>query len=293
MARSTVSARCELDVQRQGVPGEHRHPHAGAGDPQVGDAEDLAALVAELLLLVGLERAVVDQRAGHRQHVVGDRADVLDRIGEAHGGPVVGEFRGLVDDGLDLQVELLHAGQPAAGHRLVGAGDHPDELGLGVQRLQHGHRGHRGAVRVRDDALAHLGERLRVDLADDERDVGVAPPGGAVVDDGDAGLGEPRRLRARGGRPGGEQRDVQAGRVGGGGVLDRDLASLRTTAPGQGAAGGAGGGEEPQLGEREVALGEEPPHDAAHLAGGADDADPQAVPAAVPTEQPAHRPVPP
>ena len=41
---------------------------------EVGEAQDLAALVAELLLLVGLARAVVDQRAGHGEHVVGDRA---------------------------------------------------------------------------------------------------------------------------------------------------------------------------------------------------------------------------
>ena len=64
----------ELDVQRQRVAGEDRHAHAGARDQQVRDAEDLAALVAELLLLVGLERAVVDDRAGHRQHVERDRA---------------------------------------------------------------------------------------------------------------------------------------------------------------------------------------------------------------------------
>ena len=47
----------ELGVDRQRVAGEHRHPHADARDPQVGDAEDLARLVAELLLLVGLVRA--------------------------------------------------------------------------------------------------------------------------------------------------------------------------------------------------------------------------------------------
>ena len=44
----------ERGVDRQRVAGEHRHPHARARHRQVGDAEDLAALVAELLLLVGL-----------------------------------------------------------------------------------------------------------------------------------------------------------------------------------------------------------------------------------------------
>jgi hypothetical protein len=42
----------------------------------------------------------------------------------------------------------------------------------------------------------------------------------------------------------------------------------------------------------EVPFGEELAHDGAHLAGGADDADPQAV-AAVPVAGDAHRPVPP
>ena len=50
------------------------HPYAGAGDPQVRDVQDLARLVAELLLLVGLAPAVVDDRPGQRQHVVGDRS---------------------------------------------------------------------------------------------------------------------------------------------------------------------------------------------------------------------------
>jgi hypothetical protein len=65
-----------------------------------------------------------------------------------------------------------------------------------MQRRQDRHRRHRRAVGVGDDALAHLGERVRVDLADDQRDVGVTPPGGAVVDDGHTGVGEPRRLAA-------------------------------------------------------------------------------------------------
>ena len=76
----------ELGVDRQRVPGEHRHPHAGAGHPQLRDAEDLAALVAELLLLVGLEAAVVHDRAGHRQHVEGDGPHVLDGLGEIRKG---------------------------------------------------------------------------------------------------------------------------------------------------------------------------------------------------------------
>src|SRR3546814_7948217 len=47
----------EPGVDRQRVAGEDGHAHAGAGDREVGDAEDLAALVAELLVLVGLAAA--------------------------------------------------------------------------------------------------------------------------------------------------------------------------------------------------------------------------------------------
>ena len=96
------------------------------------------------------------------------------------------------------------------------------------------------------------------------------------------GLGEAGRERPRGGRAGGEQRDVEAGGVGGRGVLDHDArdhgAGVR-----EHRAGGARGGEEPDLVDREAALLEDLAHRDADLAGGADDAEPYA----------AHRPVPP
>ena len=79
--------------------------------------------------------------------------------------------------------------------------------------------------------------------------------------------------------PGGEERDVEAGRVGGRGVLDGDLA----VAEGQHGAGRAGGGEEADLVGREVALEQDLAHRDADLAGGADDAEVDAR----------HRPVPP
>src|SRR5699024_6449409 len=44
----------EFGVDAQAVPGEHGHPHAGAGDREVGQIEDLPALVAQLLLFIGL-----------------------------------------------------------------------------------------------------------------------------------------------------------------------------------------------------------------------------------------------
>ena len=52
---------------------------------------------------------------------------------ELDGVAVVGEGGGAVDHLADLLVELVHAGQPGARHRLVGAHDEADEPGLGVR----------------------------------------------------------------------------------------------------------------------------------------------------------------
>ena len=61
----------ELGVYRQRVAGEDRNADTGAGDQQVRDVQDLPGLVTQLLLLVGLTGAVVDDRPGQRQDVVG------------------------------------------------------------------------------------------------------------------------------------------------------------------------------------------------------------------------------
>src|SRR3954447_5968399 len=151
---------------------------------------------------------------------------------------------------------------------------------LVVQRLQHRHRGHRRAVRVRDDALAGLVYGVRVDLTHDKRHVWVHAPGGGVVDHERTGRGVLGRQRPRRPCAGREQCDVEAGGIGCVGVLDGDLA----IAPGQRAAGRPGGGEEPDLLDRELALEQDVPHHRADLSGRANDADARA---------PAHRPVPP
>ena len=135
-----------------------------------GMLEDLPALVAELLLLVGLVAAVVDQRTGQRQHVERDRLGELARLRELDRGAVVGQLGGPLDHLADLLVELGDAGQPGAGDRLVGRDDHGHQPGLVVQRPQHRHHGHRGAVGVGDDALGSVGDRMRVDLGDHQRD---------------------------------------------------------------------------------------------------------------------------
>ena len=66
---------------------------------------------------------------------------------------------------------------------------------------------------------------LEVHLADDQRHIGVLAEGRPVVDHDGARRSEPGCLHPRHRRARGEQRDVQAGRVRGGGVLDLDLLS--------------------------------------------------------------------
>jgi aspartate-semialdehyde dehydrogenase len=59
------------------MAGEHRHPHARARHEQVGKPEDLAALVAQLLLLVGLTRPVIDDRPGEGQKLRDESRKIL------------------------------------------------------------------------------------------------------------------------------------------------------------------------------------------------------------------------
>ena len=106
-ARSTVSGRANsalIDSEWPVYTGTRTHVPRHR---EVGDAEDLAALVAELLLLVGLEAAVVDDLAGERQHVERDRPGELLGRREGHGLTVVGQLGGAVGDLTGLLVELV------------------------------------------------------------------------------------------------------------------------------------------------------------------------------------------
>jgi hypothetical protein len=110
---------------------------------------------------------------------------------------------------------------------------------------------------------------VRVDLAHDERHVGVHAPGAGVVDDDGARLGEAGRVRAAAGRPGREEGDVDAAELGRGDILDgHGLAAEHHVRSGR-----AGRRERPELAHREPALLENVDHRAADLAGGADDGD--------------------
>ena len=71
--------------------------------------------------------------------------------------------------------------------------------------------------------LGGLNRVLWVDLRDHQRNVRVRPPGGGVVDHDGADCRHPGCGDQRGCLPIGEEREVEAGEVCGGGVLDDDL----------------------------------------------------------------------
>src|SRR5699024_8551587 len=229
-----------------------------------GEVEDLAGVVPKLAVLVGLTGAIVEEAAGERNDVECDRAHVHVRVGEGDRRAVGDERRRVLRErGAHLRVELLHPGESGAGDRLVGGDDEPGQPRLVVERLEHGHRGHRRAVGVRNDPLRRVVQRPRVHFGDDEGNLVVPAPCGGVVDDRHPSLGEPGCLRPRGCPAGGEQGDVEVGDVGGRGVLHRDL----LTAEGKLLARRPGRGEEAHRGGREVPLLEQVPQDLPYLSG--------------------------
>ena len=274
----------ELGIDRQRVAGEHRHPHAGAADREVGDAEDLAALVAQLLVLVGLAGAVVDQLPGQRYHVERDRRDVLAGRREVHA-------RRRRAPGLDAATITARAceassstpASAAARNRLVGRGDHPHQPRLVVQRLEHRHGGHGGAVRVGDDALGQpLAQHVavEVDLADT-----TSGTSGSLRQAEELSITTAPASANRGACT----RDMVAPAENSamssplGSAVSASSTSISCAAERQLAARERAEAKNRTLVDREVALLEQRPHHRADLAGRADDSDGRTT---------AHRPVP-
>ena len=250
------------------MAGEHRHPHTGSADREIGKPENLATLVSQLLILVGLPGPVIDQRPGQRKDVECDGGDVLVRRREVQRAAVMDELFGMVDGGARLGDQFLHPGNPTAGDRLIGGGDDPHQTGLVMQRFEYRHGHHGGAVRIRDDALGQglaADVAVEVDLADHQRNVRILAPRRRVVDDRHPGSGEPGRLNPGHRRTRGEQRDVEAGRVGGLGVLDLDLLAAEA----QPHPRRSRRSKKPHAGSGKIPLLQEFSHDNAHLPGGA------------------------
>src|SRR3954452_21894737 len=180
------------------MAGVDRHASAGRRHPDRGLREDLARLVDELQLLVGV---IGPRREGarHGQHVERD----LVRVDRGHRNLLS------VEHGGRLIVQLLDRALTGAGHRLHRRDHEPlDAYGV-LDRLQRHDHLHGRAVRVGDDPAVAL-ERLGVHLGDDERHVVVHAPARRVVDYHGARLRKARRPLAGRAAPGREQRDVEA-----------------------------------------------------------------------------------
>ena len=74
-ANTADKRQVNVAVDRQRVVGDDQHPHTGSGKKEIWQAEDVAALVADLLLLVGLEAAVGDEDASQRDDRGSGRPD--------------------------------------------------------------------------------------------------------------------------------------------------------------------------------------------------------------------------
>ena len=116
-ARATVSGRANSALIDSEWPVNTGTRTQVPRHQQVGDAEDLAALVAQLLLLVGLERPVVDDAdpaSGSTLKAIG--CANLTGVGNVTAEPSWVSSAAAVDDLRDLLVEFVDAGEAAARH---------------------------------------------------------------------------------------------------------------------------------------------------------------------------------
>lgn len=62
------------------MAGKYRDANAGASNLELRNTQDLARLVAQLLLLIGFLRAIINQVASKRQRVEGNRSNVWAKL---------------------------------------------------------------------------------------------------------------------------------------------------------------------------------------------------------------------
>ena len=142
--------------------------HAGAGDAQPGEMQDLAPLVLHFHFFIGIE--IIEHAADERDDVERDLRGEYLRLALFATGERV-----------HLALEFLKSALSGAGYGLIGARDHALDRREAVERAD-GHRGDdRGAVGIGNDAGIAL-RVLAVDLRHDERDGRIHAEGGAVVD---------------------------------------------------------------------------------------------------------------
>src|SRR5690606_18964799 len=250
-----IDGTLELGADGDGVGAHDRHAHAGGGDLEVGQPHDLAAFLRHLGLLAGVAVGVeaVDLRDAVERDLIG--------INLGRDGPAGGV-------GLDLILEFTHGVGAGAGDGLIGGDDDALQAeGLVQGPEAHEHDG-RGTVGVGDDA-AVVAQLFRVDLGNDQRDVGLHAQRGALVDDNATGGDRVGRESAGDRAAGSEERQIHAGKNTGLGLLDDEGLAGEI----DGLARRTRRGEKPQAGQGEVALVQKTDELLTDGTGGADDAD--------------------
>lgn len=204
-----------------------------------------------------------------RHHVEGDRTLVDAGLREVHGTAVVGQPVRVGDDLRRLAVQLGDTGHTGAGDRLVGG----DGEGLQARFVVQGRSTGMAAIVVQFGlAMMPLGRLSAASGLTSETTSGTsgsmrqAEELSITTAPWEATFSASAREVAP---AGGEDDDLQARVVGGGGVLDRDRGAPEV----DGGARRACGGEEPQLRDRELPLGQDLAQDCADLTGGTDDSD--------------------
>ena len=255
------------------MAGVNGDAHAGAGHCEVRSVQDTARLVAQLLLLIGLFGAVIDDGAGERHDVEGDGRNVHIGFGQGNGAAIEGQARDvLLEAGLELAGQLGDAGAARSGNSLVGGYEEALDAASSIdERLEDGHGGHGRAVGVCNDALGTVVDVVGVDLGNDQRDLGILAPRRGVVDDDRAGSRELGSILTRGRSSRREDRNIDPREVSSCDVFDDDLFAL----PRQGRSSRTSGRKETNRFNWEIALFQDRAHHATNLAGRTDNSNSQ------------------
>ncbi len=253
-ARSGLRSLSRLHVDGLGVAVDDGHAHARGAHADRGVAEDLARLVDQLALLVGVVVAG-REAAGVGERVEGDLVGIGPRRLDL---PLVQQRVGLVE-------QLVHRLLARAGDGLVG-GDHQSlDAGRIVDRLEGDDHLHRRAVGVGDDPLVG----------------GRAPGLTSATTSGTSSFMRHFELLSTTTAPASTKRGAHSPEVDPPAEnsarskpwIVSSVSGCTTPTPSISLAGRALGGERHDLARRELALAQQLQHQCAHLPGGAHDGD--------------------
>ena len=247
----------KFNIHRFRVGPQHRHPHAGGREAQVGQSHDLAGFVEHLELLfavaIGLQGRVVQKEVegqGMGQHLAHRFSAFQNRAAEG--------------------AQFLHGPGAGTAGRLVGAHHHPLNRPLGRQGRQGQGEQDRGAVGVGNDAAVVKG-CFGIHFRHHQGHRGIEPKGTGVVDHHGTRLGGDRGPLLRRRAASRSQHHIHAFKSRFADALDRELLVL----PAQGLARRARRSQGNQLSHGELAFPKQGQQLLAHRTGDAENRHPQ------------------